>query len=81
MSNDKIQEVIKELSEVAEDSTVPKNVKSNLQETIGILQEEIEISLKVNKALNKLEELSDDTNIQPYTRTQLWNIVSILETI
>jgi len=28
-----------------------------------------------------LDEVSDDNNIQPYTRTQIWNIASMLEAL
>ena len=34
---------------------------------------------KINKALHELEEVAEDTNMQPYTRTQIWNVVSLLE--
>jgi len=37
--------------------------------------------IRINKALHELEEIADDINLQPFTRTQLWNIVSILEKI
>ena len=40
-----------------------------------------EISIKISKALNDLDEIADDVNLQPYTRTQIWNVVSILEKI
>jgi uncharacterized protein (UPF0147 family) len=39
------------------------------------------MSLRVDKAQQELEEISADANLQPFTRTQLWNIVSLLETI
>ncbi|MCK5468863.1 MAG: UPF0147 family protein, partial [Cyclobacteriaceae bacterium] len=30
-------------------------------------------------AISILDEVSNDTNIQPFTRTQIWNLVSLLE--
>ncbi|MGM5485244.1 MAG: UPF0147 family protein [Nanobdellota archaeon] len=77
----KLEEVVDALDELLEDNTVPKNVKIKIQSTKSILTENSEVSLKVNKALNELDELTDDTNLEPYTRTQLWNIVSMLEMI
>ncbi|MBU0461926.1 MAG: UPF0147 family protein, partial [Nanoarchaeota archaeon] len=38
-----------------------------------------ELSIRINKALSELDEISDDTNLQAYTRTQIWNIASMLE--
>lgn len=81
MAKDSIKEIIDALSELLVDSTVPKNTKSIIDNIINTLKENVEISIKVNKALHKLEEITDDTNLQSYTRTQLWNISSMLEKI
>lgn len=81
MTEERIESVIESLEELEKDITIPRNVKIRLQSTIQILKEDLDISIKVNKALNELDEIADDANMQPYTRTQLWNIVSLLETI
>ena len=78
---EKIKDVVSALNEMMNDNTVPKNVKTKIQSTISALSEEAEMSIRVNKALNELDELTDDVNIEPYTRTQLWNVVSMLEMI
>ena len=69
------------LKELLEDSAVPKNVREKIETVIKTLEEDGDESLKVNKALNDLDEVADDVNMQPYTRTQIWNIVSMLEKI
>lgn len=74
-----LEEVGKMLSEIADDSTVPKNVKVRLATALDTLRNQKDASIKVHKALNELGEIADDANIQPYTRTQVWNVVSILE--
>lgn len=81
MSNNEIQSIIESLTEIGEDTTVPRNVRQKIEETITILNKEDELSIKVSKALHFLEEISDDVNLQPYTRTQVWNIISILEKV
>ena len=79
---EEMTQIIEAISELQNDNTVPKNIKTKLQSVSIILQgKDEEMSIKVNKALDELEELSDDANIQSYTRTQLWNIVSLLESI
>ncbi len=79
---DDIQQIINAIDELQNDNTVPKNVKTKLQNVTIILKgDEENTSIKVNKALDELEEISDDPNIQSYTRTQIWNIVSLLESI
>ncbi|MBN2368132.1 UPF0147 family protein [Candidatus Woesearchaeota archaeon] len=79
MTEEKIKSIIDVMSELLEDNTVPRNVKNKIQSIIDFLNEDTELSLRINKALNILDEISDDNNIQPYTRTQIWNIASVLE--
>lgn len=81
MENKDIENVIEILNELYEDSTVPKNVRTKIQEIINSLKGDTQLSIKVNKALNELDEIASDVNLQPYTRTQMWNIISILEKI
>ena len=71
--------IISSLSEVQDDSTVPRNVRLQVQGIVVSLKDATEMSIKVNKALNKLDEISGDVNLQAYTRTQIWNIMSVLE--
>jgi len=80
-NDEKIAQVIDLLKELENDSTVPRNVKLQMANAEKALRDESEISLKVHKALNELDEISDDANMQPYTRTQVWNIVSVLESL
>ena len=80
-SKDKIDEIISMLAELEVDATVPKNVKLKVREVIKTLKEDKESSIKVNEALNDLDEIADDTNVQPYTRTQLYGVVSLLEKV
>jgi len=74
-----IKEAVDTLSLLEEDFTVPKNVRLKVKEIIESLNDSCEASLKVNKALNILEEIVDDVNVQSYTRTQILNVVSVLE--
>lgn len=71
--------IISTLEELAEDTTVQKNIKSKLESIIGVLKGEEELCIKINKVLNDLDEISNDNNIHTYTRTQIWNVVSMLE--
>jgi uncharacterized protein len=80
MMSEKLEDVKNALMEMMDDSTVPRNVKLKLQLTLNALSNNSEdLSLRINKALNELDELTEDINIESFTRTQLWNIVSMLE--
>lgn len=71
--------VITSLNEIQEDITVPRNVRTKIEAIINTLKEDIELSIKVNKTLNELDDISNDVNLQAYTRTQIWNVMSVLE--
>ena len=71
--------VITSLNEIQEDATVPRNVRTKIESIINTLKEHVELSIKINRALNVLDELASDVNLQSYTRTQIWNIMSVLE--
>ena len=74
-----VDTVISGLNEIEADATVPRNVRTKIEAIIYTLKEDTELSIKINKALNELDELASDVNLQAYTRTQIWNIMSALE--
>lgn len=81
MPQDDMKEIVDYLSELLSDHSVPRNIKMKIEEVVTFLNNTTDRSLKVNKALSILEEISDDNNIQTYTRTQIWNAVSMLEAL
>ncbi len=72
-------EISKLLEEINEDRTVPRNVRNLIQEAKDDLSSKQETDVKINSAISILDEVSNDSNIPIYTRTQIWNIVSMLE--
>ena len=77
-----IIEVIDFLDQIEKDLSVPRNVRIKIKEASEALRDNNkEIAVKINKALQQIDEISDNQNIPSYTRTQIWNIVSKLETI
>jgi uncharacterized protein (UPF0147 family) len=77
----KVEEIVEVLTELKEDNTVPKNVKEKIKVVMDVLKEDEDLKLKVNKVLHELDDIADDPNLQPYTRTQIWNVVSMLEKV
>jgi uncharacterized protein (UPF0147 family) len=78
---DNLKRVIFALEELEQDSSTPRNVKEKIVSTIKVLNDGAETSIKVSKALHELEGIADDKNVQSYTRTQIFNIVSLLEVV
>lgn len=82
MEHKEIKSIEPVLLELKDDSTVPKNVRSRIEKVIEFINSnDMETSIKISKALNELEEIADDVNLQSYTRTQIWGIVSELEKV
>ncbi len=80
--NKQVNDVIEALQEVMDDQTVPRNVKARLESSLQTLKnDDDELSLKVSKVIQDLDEIANDTNTQSYTRSQIWNILSLLESI
>ncbi|MAH42409.1 hypothetical protein CL614_01640 [archaeon] len=74
------QEVLALLEEIEVDRTVPRNVRSAAVEVKKDLKnDKLDKDIRVNNAISILDEVSGDPNIPIYTRTQIWNIVSVLE--
>lgn len=74
-----LNSVIEALTEITNDLTVPKNIREKIQTAINALTAETDSSVKKDKAIQQLDEVAEDTNLQAYTRTQVWSIVSMLE--
>ena len=79
MMDKEIENIIGTLNELRDDQTVPKNVRTVIEGIVDTLKEDTTLSIKINKALNELDEIASDVNLQSYTRTQIWSIVSLLE--
>jgi len=79
IADSKLDDLAHSLQELQTDSSIPKNVKLKIDGIITILNSTNELTIRVNKALNDFDEIVSDINLQPHTRTQIWNIVSLLE--
>lgn len=75
--------IIKLLTGIVEDRTVPRNIRAVAEEAKKELTEKSENSwdIRLSSAISVLDEIINDPNMPMYTRTQIWNIVSMLETV
>ncbi len=80
MSDEHLLDLIESLAQIEEDNSVPKNVRLKIKLAMDALKtENQELRIRANRALQELDELSDDPNIPSYVRPQIWNVVSLLE--
>ncbi len=78
-SNADFSVVIEMLGTISEDRTVPKNIRTSVDDAKAVLEGDGAVELKVSTAISSLDDIINDPNMPMYTRTQIWNIVSMLE--
>jgi len=82
LMQERLKQAIELINQILEDRTVPRNIRDHAEKAKNsLLDEEHEISVRVNKATHTFDEVSEDSNMPIYTRTQIWNIVTVLESI
>ncbi len=79
----KASDVVEIINEIIEDPTLPKNIKAKLEEITSELKEaqSKDLKLRADKCIHQLDDISSDVNLQPFVRTQIWSIVSMLEAL
>jgi len=72
--------VVTRMKKLIGDYSVPSNVRSKIEKAIKVMgSNSKELPVRVNTATSLLDEISNDPNIAQYTRTEVWNIASMLE--
>lgn len=68
------------LEEINSDRSVPRNIREMVDSAKKNLNKENdEPAVRISSAVTTLDEISNDPNTPIYTRTMVWNIVSMLE--
>ena len=76
------ENVIPLIEQIINDRTVPRNIRTKCEDSIKILKDDKQDNaIRINTVISSMDEISNDPNIPMYTRTQVWNIVSILESM
>jgi len=75
-----IGRVVALLDAIMGDRTVPRNIRKAAEDSKAVLtSNEKSEELKISTAIHLLDEITNDPNMPLYTRTQIWNVVSMLE--
>ncbi|UCD91852.1 MAG: UPF0147 family protein [Methanobacteriota archaeon] len=81
-SEERLKQVMEVLDQLAEDTSVPRNIRRGASEAKDLLlKEEDALDVRVASAIFMMDELANDPNIPLHGRTLIWNIISQLETI
>ncbi|MHA2363446.1 MAG: UPF0147 family protein [Candidatus Hodarchaeales archaeon] len=80
--NEKMSEAQELLQSIVSDHSVPKNIRRAAKNASDALENpEDPPAVRANFAISVLDEISQDPNCPVYSRTRIWQIVSILETV
>ena len=82
MSASVINQLVETLSELSVDNYIPQNVRARAQTVAEVLQDKNEpIETRKNRALQHLEYMAIDSNIDMSTRTSIYQALSLVESI
>jgi uncharacterized protein (UPF0147 family) len=79
---ERIEQAKSVLALISEDRTTPRNIRRAAKEAIKLLTVSDQTqAVRSAQAISLLDDISQDTNMPPYTRTRIWNVVSFLAVI
>lgn len=81
MVEKKVSEIIELIDNVSSDTSVPKNIRRALAEAKEKLKGGGELSTRISSAVYCIEAVSEDINMPMHARTQIWAILSALESL
>ena len=80
--DERVKQSIAILSLISEDRTTPRNIRRVAKNALDMLADDsMTLAVKAANVISILDDISQDPNMPPYTRTRIWNIVSLLEVI
>ena len=80
--DDRIKQANAILTVISEDRTTPRNIRRAAKEALDLLNStKLAQAVRAANAISILDDISQDPNMPPYTRTRIWNVVSVLEVI
>jgi len=80
-TEDRIRQIVDVLDQLAEDTTVPRNIRRGATDAKSNLLKTGALDVRVASAITILDDLANDHNIPLHGRTQIWNLISQLETV
>lgn len=81
-SDVKVKQITEVLDQLAEDTSVPRNIRRGAKEAKDLLLGQKDaLDVRAASASFILDELANDPNIPLHGRTLIWNVISQLETV
>jgi uncharacterized protein len=77
-----VQRVFDSLAELADDASVPRNIRRGAQSARDELSKpRVALDVRIASAVYVLDDLANDPNLPTHGRTAIWSIISSLESI
>jgi uncharacterized protein len=77
-----VQRVFESLAELADDPSVPRNIRRGAQSARDALAKpRVALDVRIASAVYVLDDLANDPNLPTHGRTAIWSIISSLESI
>ncbi|MDR3282868.1 MAG: UPF0147 family protein [Candidatus Methanoplasma sp.] len=77
-----VKQVVDVLDTLAEDTSVPRNIRKGANDAKGrLLDEKNAMDVRATSAIIILDDLANDPNIPLHGRTLIWNAISQLEVL
>jgi uncharacterized protein len=75
-----IARIVDSLGELAEDSSVPRNIRRGAQSARDELgKNRVALDVRIASAVYVLDDLANDPNLPTHGRTAIWSMISDLE--
>ena len=76
-----LKQIMSLMENLVSDTSIPKNIRKNVKEARDRLATNEEPVMRASSAIYSLSEVGEDINMPIHARTQIWTILSALETI
>ena len=77
-----MKEAIETLNQIIDSNSTPKSIKKSITDLIADLNNpEYLLSVRAANTISLLDDVTQDPTMPSYIRTQLWQVVSKLESI
>jgi len=72
-----MEDIIEIMESILDDRMVPRNIRSKVEEAIAKIKGNTITTL--SEAIYLLDDVSNDVNMPEHTRTDIWQIISMIE--
>ena len=80
VDEEKLQEAIEYMDSLSKDTAFPRNVREAISKAKAELEKTgEEFDVRLSSAIYIIDDVSNDINVPMHARSELWNLVSMLE--